>query len=276
MRDKIFMMMVATALLCVCDGCTDLLPAAEEPLTLAEQVTNWTDSVALYREQARQGDAEAYLKLACCYHEGKGVEHDLPMMLQMMRMALQYDCTLDTIKLINSLTPGSADRLVMEAIIAIDQDQYDTAYAKASQLASLGDSNTEFVRGLIALGTDYVEEALSLLHIAASQGSMLAQLFVAFREDDQQTCLLLAPHFPYVYCSLARINYPIHWDPREDDQAAMYYRRADSLLCLDPIGINWMLDYDEHMAEIRSPVLDSLERARLQKLADIIGPLPHY
>lgn len=37
---------------------------------------NWEDSVELYRQQARAGSSEAYLKLAHCYHEGRGVKRD--------------------------------------------------------------------------------------------------------------------------------------------------------------------------------------------------------
>lgn len=46
----------------------------EIPDGLTVTADGWTDSVEVYREHARQGDVEAYRKLARCYEDGIGVE----------------------------------------------------------------------------------------------------------------------------------------------------------------------------------------------------------
>lgn len=55
-----------------------------------EQIEIANDSIQTYINQARNLDADAYVKLADCYHRGIGVEHNFAMMMHMLWLADLY------------------------------------------------------------------------------------------------------------------------------------------------------------------------------------------
>ena len=69
-------------------SCTDQFTVDEVAGEYAEQTP--VNEVATLMEKARWGDGQAYVKLADCYREGKGVKQDFITMLGMVSFADEY------------------------------------------------------------------------------------------------------------------------------------------------------------------------------------------
>lgn len=265
MKNRFLVMMTATVLLLTSGGCTEKLTTEE---SLAVENVGRHDNVSCYREQARMGDAEGYRQLARCYHDGDGVEHDFLMMWQMLLMVEQYDSTFEPDEFIQALPADDSDRLLKEAMDAFDRGQYALAQEKADLLAAQQHPDAAIIRGAMAFEDGNEEEALRIFREAADNGSLLSQVLLDYDRDDQKKLQHWAPYMPSLYCQLARECFTSECDLREDEQAASYYRLADSLLCLDATGVRWLLGYSEHMEKIGRPVCDRKELERLRILTD--------
>jgi len=80
---------------------------------------NWSDSIQTYMYQAHMLNAEAYMKLAVCYHEGNGVEHNLPMVLAMLKGAEKYGGRKATERFFASLDVENTDRKTYEGLMRV-------------------------------------------------------------------------------------------------------------------------------------------------------------
>ena len=83
---KKYLLAIAAVAL-VMSGCTDqqFLDETSDLTRASAQVSE----IEMLKEQARWGDGQAYLKLADCYRDGKGVEKDFISMLSMVALADQ-------------------------------------------------------------------------------------------------------------------------------------------------------------------------------------------
>lgn len=271
MRNK-QLFVAAMTLLMVCSGCSEHVVSVDEAPVYHPISANWQDSLATYRDQALQGSGDAYLKLATCYHEGRGVPHDYLMAYSMVQMAEQYGGVENWMDFFNAMPADDPDRLLMEAINDIDNQQPDEALRKAELLAAKGHSEADFVRGAVALDEGRKEEALTHFTLAAEKGDPLAQLAISVIKEKKQAKLTFADRMPLFYCDLARECFHSDFDPAEDEQAANFYRMADSLLCLDRHGVHWLLGYYEHQSNHGHPSADSLTIARLRTLSTKLVP----
>ena len=265
MRNK--QLFISAAALLMMNSCSDYLQIADDASIATATVINWQDSIAYYREKAREGDGNAYLQLASCYHEGHGVPRDFMMTYAMAKMAEQYGGLAKWEEFFLSMPADDPDRLTMEAMDDIGYLRRDEALRKAELLAAQEQPEADLIKGAVALEEGRKDEALRLFTLAAENGCPLAQMAVSVTEDVQKAKHDFAARLPLIYCHLARECFETDDDPVEDERAAIYYRMADEHLCLDQYGVRWLLSYYEHRAMIGRPVADSLEIVRLRSLA---------
>lgn len=270
MRNK-QLFITATALLMV-SSCSDYLQTSDDATIVTAMVINWQDSITCYREKAREGDGNAYLQLASCYHEGYGVHHDFMMAYAMAKMAEQYGGLTKWEEFFLSMPADDPDRLTMEAMDDIGYLRRDEALQKADLLAAQKRPEADLIRGAVALEEGRKDEALRLFTLAAENGCPLAQMAVSVTEDVQKAKREFADRLPLIYCRLARECFETDDDSAKDERAAIYYRMADEHLCLDQYGVRWLLNYYEHWAKQGRPVADSLEIVRLRSLITKMPP----
>ncbi|MCR4958604.1 MAG: hypothetical protein K6B13_08405 [Prevotella sp.] len=258
----------ATALLLASAGCSDQLPTADSMADVPDRESaNWQDSVSSYSDQARRGDGAAYLKLASCYHDGRGVTPDFLMTYEMASMAEQYGAVTRWKDYFLSLPADDPYRLTLEAMDDAHASRYADALSKAERLAELHSPDAELIKGCVALDKDEEHEAMAFFAAAAAAGSSLAQMAVISAEDSSCAEEAIASRLPSFYCIMARNCFNADYSPEEDEQAAHYYKMADDRLCLDRTGVRWLLAYYEQQAKAGCLVADSLTIARLRLMA---------
>ena len=267
MKYKYFLIIVQV-LLMVCQGCSELQQTSNDVLESRAIVINWHDSVANYREKARWGDGQAYLQLAACYHYGHGVERSFLLSYSMASMAERYGATDNRITFFLALPAEDPDRLLVEAMKAVDDKRYEEAQQKAACLAELGTPEADFVRGMVLLAKGEIDKAEDILQRGIRNGSELAKIALSVKTDENGMMRDYAEQLPEFYCVLARECFKSDFSPEEDEQAASLYRKADEALCLDRHGAQWLLGYYEHKAKIGQPLVSDEEIERLRCLSE--------
>lgn len=268
------LLIMAAALMLMCCGCSEQLLNVDDALTSAESVrANWQDSIASYTERARLGDGDAYLRLAYCYHEGKGVEKNFYMSYAMAQMAEQYGGITKRDDFFHSLPDVDPDRLLVEALDDVDHVRSDEALQKAELLAAQDHPEADLVRGVVALDNSRKDEAIALFHQAADKGSPLARLALGIIDESRRAIIEFAEQYPTLYCVFARdVIDTDDNDYRDENTVAAYYRKAYDHLCLDRYGVSWLLDYYERQSSIGNPVADSLDIERLRTMQSRLVP----
>ena len=203
-------------------------------------------------EQARWGDGQAFLKLADCYRDGKGVEKDFVGMLSMIAQAEEFGGIRRMEDYLKEMPEGSDFRMTFEAIEKFENKQVEEAKMMSEQLISKGVPDGYFVQGFMAIESGDTLGGLRMMEHASSQGSNLGSLMLCipeFREDkkpDVTKLNELAEKNPIVNLLLAK-HYLGHDDEDIYDEqlAAHYYLKADEHACLDKHGARWLLGYHD-------------------------------
>lgn len=203
-------------------------------------------------EQARWGDGQAFLKLADCYRDGKGVEKDFVGMLSMVAQADEFGGIRRMEDYVKEMPEGSNFRMIFEAIEKFEDKQIEEAKRMSEQLISKGVPDGYFVQGFMAIESGDTLGGLQLMEQAASQGSNLGNLMMRIPEfqggknPDVAKLAELAEKMPIINIMLAR-HYWGHDDENTFDEqlAAHYYLKADEHACLDRRGARWLLGYHE-------------------------------
>lgn len=237
-----------------------------------------TDSILIFREQARLGDGHAYLQLARRYHDGNGVEHDFLTMWNMLEMAIQYGAIDSSATFLMSYPAEDPDRLLAEAMTDIGTARCDLAMEVAERLDLLNHPYAFLIRGAIAQKENNDEESLSHLRIAADNGIVIAEMLIAVAERGRDALWTFADRVPILYCFMAR-NYAdsynvVTGDGCTDEQAglaAYYYRKAYENLCLDDVGVRWLYNYYVHLETTGSTAADGTMKENLRLLTTRIA-----
>jgi len=203
-------------------------------------------------EQARWGDGQAFLKLADCYRDGKGVEKDLVGMLCMVAQADEFGGIRRMEDYLKEMPEGSDFRMIFEAIEKFEDKQVEEAKMMSEQLVSKGVPDGYFVQGFMAIESGDTLGGLRMMEQAASQGSNLGSLILCIpefrggKEPEIAKLTELAEKMPFVNIILAR-HYWGHDNNNTFDaqMAAHYYLKADEHACLDRRGARWLLGYHE-------------------------------
>ena len=204
------------------------------------QTEYMADSIQIYTAKAHALNAEAYMKLAVCYHEGKGVEHNLPMVLAMLKGAEKYGEGLSTEKFFASLDAEDADRKTYEGLKNLEEsgiEDYDVVMAVAKR------------------GGDLMEK---MIQVAWFQRSGKTREAVMLMTE-------LAERIPVCYAQLGD-----YYKERDREKALEYYRLADKWACLNSAGAEMLLE-EEYKKELQTHQSDKHEQNRLRLIKDGIG-----
>ena len=243
-----FFLLAVVMLLCV--GCSNTRQQSA-PIQSVQTVQkeHWKDSVELYRQQARSGSGEAYLKLARCYYEGRGVRRDYLTMLAMAEQA-SWLTTTTMAQFMSTLPPAADYRLIwagMEAALVCDDA---VAYDCIMQLEQMEVSEARIIRIIRAHDDPTRQEVMwTIYHNICAESSPLEQAMACLGAVDagnyryaSQNLLRLAESSPALWVSLGNL-YAHHGPVRNDSLAAIYYAKADEYALLDNIQRHWLDEY---------------------------------
>lgn len=256
-------------------GCTEhqYLDESVAGMTQSETLENVTAATqdgefSMLLQQARWGDGKAYLKLADCYREGRGVKKDLVGMVTMAAMAEEYGGIRSMDDYMESLPDGSDFKILVNAEKLIrgkvEQD------AMLDSLAATGMPDAYMIQGLRVVEQGDTIGGKQLLAQAAEQGSSFAQLLLCIRDMnvnygfDVEKLAALTDNIPFANAMLGA-KYSRSSDIQPNDSlAAYYFLKADENGFLRKPDAVWLLNYYRNGGNIQ---LSDIELERLHKLA---------
>ena len=228
--------------------------------------------VSAFMEKARWGDGEAYVKLADCYRDGKGVKQDFINMLAMASFADEYGGISRMEDYLSTLPEESEYRLVFDAMGKFCGDKQEEGLAMADKLIERDCAEGYTVKGIILSEQGNREEGKHLLERAAEKGSGFAELYLCIpdlkskQNTDIGRLTALAERMPLANASLAKIyTGKENPDLKDERLAAYYYLKADEKACLTRDGARWLLAYHRNGGNLK---LSEKDIERLVLLAD--------
>ena len=241
----------------------------EIPDGLTITADGWTDSVEVYRERARQGDVEAYRKLARCYEDGVGVETNFVNMMYLYELADYMD--------------GKRDHYYFrKSRLGRMLEDMDRKYQNNDSIGAeeiLAQINNEWPSFLWIMNVINIENKNELTHTLepeAQNGNMVARLVLASMAADSvcsDACISeleeVAAYAPMMYNKLGRIYMGNPDSMRTDiDRAIDYFRKADEYAMLSRKGAKDLLEcYRIKMKRGEKPC-DDMELSRLRRLSE--------
>ena len=250
-------------------SCTDgqfLDETAGNPTELSS-----TNELNTLIEKARWGDGQAFVKLADCYRDGKGVKQDFVGMLAMLSQADEYGGISNMEDYLKTLPEGSDFKLIFDAVDNYEKKNVDEATAKIEQLTAKGSPDGYAVQGIITLERGDTLEGTRLIEQAATAGSTFAELLQCVPDwrgatnPDLEKLAALSDKIPFVNTILGKMYAGYEDENLQNDQlAAYYYLKADEKACLGKRGARWLLGYHKSGANLP---LSERDIQRLQILA---------
>ena len=122
-----------------------------------------TNEVSALIEKARWGDGQAFVKLADCYRDGKGVKQDFVGMLTMLAQADEYGGISNMEDYLKTLPEGSDFKLIFDAVDNYEKKNEDEAAAKLEQLIAKGSPDGNAVQGIMTIERGDTLEGLRLV-----------------------------------------------------------------------------------------------------------------
>lgn len=265
---KKYLLAIAAVAL-VMSSCTDqqFLDETADQTRASAQVSE----IEMLKEQARWGDAQAYLKLADCYRDGKGVKKDFISMLSMVALADQYGGIKRMEDYLEAMPANSEFKLIFDAVDLYEKKQVEESKALTEQLIAQGSPDGYSVKSIIAVESGDTLEGKRLMEQAASQGSTFAELLLCIPDwrgatnPDVEKLKALADRVPFA-CQLLADMYTGSDNASMKDErlAAYYFLKADEQACLGRRGARWLLYYHRNGGQLQ---LSERDIQRLQKLA---------
>ena len=199
-------------------------------------------------EKARWGDGQAYLKLADCYRDGKGVDKDLGGMLSMVAQAYKFGVIRGMNDYLKDMPEGSDFRIISEVAEKFENKQIEEAKMMLEQLVSKGVPDGIFIQGFMAIESGDTLAGLRMMEQAASEGSTIASLMLCIpecqigRKPDVEKLKNLSEKIPYVNLILAKMYMGEDDESMRDDRlAAHYFLKADENAYLSKREARWLL-----------------------------------
>lgn len=229
-------------------NCTDQLMIEE----VAGEHTQHTPTseVATLIEKARWGDGEAYVKLADCYRDGKGVKQDFINMLAMASFADEYGGIKRMEDYLSALPEESEYRYVFDAMEKFCGNKQDEGLALADKMIERDCTEGYTVKGIILSEQGNREEGRHLLERAIEKGSGFAELYLCMpdlksnQNPNIDRLTVLAERMPLANACLGKIYSGKSDESLKDERlAAYYYMKADEKACLNKDGARWLLGY---------------------------------
>ena len=226
-------------------------------------------------EKARWGDGQAFVKLADCYRDGKGVKQDFIGMLAMLSQADEYGGISNMEDYLKTLPEGSDFKLIFDAVENYERKNVEEATAKLEQLIAKGSPDGNAVQGIITMERGDTLEGVCLIEQAATAGSTFAELLQCVPDwrgatnPDVDKLTALSDKIPFVNAILAKMYAGYEDENLQNDQlAAYYYLKADEKACLGKRGARWLLGYHRSGGKL------SLSERDIQRLQILAGETP--
>lgn len=239
------------------------------------QTENWNDSVQTYIGQARMLDADAYMKLADCYHKGLGVEHNFTMMMEMLAYADRYaDGRRRSLDYIFSLPENDVDLLTWDTGAFLSNGAIGKAKASIERLSVISPQTAKVFQAILAFKEN--KDTIGfyrLINESVSEGCLPASIVLATRLDadgkiDDAARIMegIAEHTPMAYNYLGK-----YYKAKGDMQKSIEcYRKADQWACLNSEGAEMLLE-EMNRQEEEGLKHNKYEENRLRLIRDGIG-----
>lgn len=236
----------------------------EIPDGLTITADGWTDSVEVYRERARQGDVEAYRKLARCYEDGVGVEANFINMMYLYEQADYMD--------------GKQDRYYFrksrlgQMLEDIDRKYQDNDSIGAAEiLMQIYNEWPSFLWMMNVMNVENENEQKHPLEPEVQKRDKVARfVMVSLVADsaysDAYICELeeVAAYAPMVYNKLGGI----YMGRMDIDRAIGYFRKADEYAMLNREGAKGLLECYRMKMGKGEKACDDMELSRLRCLSE--------
>ena len=227
---------------------------------------NWEDSVKVYRDQARNGDVNAYEKLATCYHEGKGVKHNFHQILWIMMMADEQAGELVSAQFFYRLPENDIDRVMFEAYEALFNENLPAMRDVIQRLMVLDQGAGEMMEGILSRAENKYDDAIKHFTKALELGYDDAEAYLLplqnpySLEDHVNALLRLAEDYPMYYNFLGGIMASSSKeDPEKKELAIHYYKLSDEYACLNDEGRAFLKNPDRDPNDLSEEDMDRLE-----------------
>lgn len=222
-------------------------------------------------EKARWGDGQAFVKLADCYRDGKGVKQDFVGMLTMLAQADEYGGISNIEDYLKTLPEGSDFKLIFDAVDNYEKKNVDEATSMLEELIAKGCPDGFAIQGIITMERGDTLDGIRLIEQATTAGSTFAELLQCVPDwrgatnPDVDKLTALSDKIPFVNAILAKMYAGYDDENLQNDQlAAYYYLKADEKACLGKRGARWLLGYHRSGANL---FLSERDIQRLQILA---------
>ena len=269
MKKDLFALMALLAMV----SCTDSQFLDRNAGNLFESSSSGEMNVLI--EKARWGDGQAFVKLADCYRDGKGVKQDFLSMLTMLSQADEYGGVSNMEDYLRTLPEGSDFKLIFDAMENYEKKNVDEATSMFEQLTAKGSPDGYAVQGIIALERGDTLEGVRLIEQAADAGSTFAELFQCIQgmrgatNPDLQKLAALSDKVPFVNTILGKIYAGFENENQKNEQLAVhYFLKADENACLGKRGARWLLDFHRKGASL------TLAERDIQRLQILAGESP--
>ena len=250
-------------------GCTEQLTLNENVDEPAKQ--ELPNEMEALKESARWGDGKAYLELANCYRDGKGVKKDLISMLTMVALAENYGGLNRMEDYWYNLPEDSEYRLIVEFLSNFIGKQTEEARELIERIIAKESPDGYAIMGIYMIEQGDSIEGKRFFEQAAEKGSGMAELLLCIRDwreglNPQVEKLETLANKSPIACNILGKMYAgmASYEKTDDAKAAYYYLKADQHACLSMRGACWLLDYSWRGGDLH---LSAADMERLQILA---------
>lgn len=220
---------------------------------LTEDVPQDKVDVATLKERARQGDGNAYLKLADCYRDGIGVKRSFLDMTFMAMMAEQFGGIDRKEHYLESIPEESDFKLLYELMNIRELENSAVVDSLLEQLIAKGISEAYALKGMVAKKRGDSLEMERSFNLAAENNTSFsnAMMLLCGRKIATERLMVLAEESPVMNLMLADFfaNGKNVCEER-DSLVAHYYLKAAENASLSPRGARWLLDYHQQGGKV--------------------------
>lgn len=250
---------------------SDVVDNVTEEMELSSAMNSYIQSIV---ESVRQGNADAYKKLAYAYRDGEGVEQSN---INAMYLYLMF-CTktgLPEETIVELYDKDSSTRLLWEILIAGDMNQ--STEEKIARLQQLAPADAKI---LISLNNSMMSQNkdnyLDILQEAEKEGSEFAIVLQAIHYEETkqletyvQFLNQAVKKYPFLYIKLAKIyedKYEKDNDFMNIQKALEYYYKADEYGMLNNRSANHICRIYENFSQKGLIEKDEVEMERLKRI----------
>lgn len=221
---------------------TEVLPEEEE-----------TYDLRTLEERAKSGDGAAFLELANCYRDGRGVKRDFMKMSCMAYQAERFGGIARMESYLDSLPVRSEYGMLYRSVKCMDKRFHEDALLLADSLLMAGSCEGYTVKAFVAGENNDTVGCRRFLDEAINKGSSLAADILVlgansgFFKMEFGQLVELADQDPFLCLMLGDIyrgdDYP---EKKNRDLAAQYYLKAFNRAFLGKERAKWLMSYLEN------------------------------